>query len=306
MLYARDSPQGTVYCINTTDGTLLWKANTGQSFLYEVPAVSFDGSVAFAAGYFSIIAFSVMDGSVLWEHSISPAAGGWGLSTPAITATGNIAVTYTHGYEQPMLLVLDGQSGERLWNATVHNSSSKYNIPPVAHPTKDIIYYAGPIKGCQLGAFQGSTGELLWSTTSCGFYSPALDLVNNHLIVERGKGSPSLPSTISTKNSIGAPQYSNMTLLAAYDMDTGALVWVTPSPNLSSQPIVSSNGVIYTNGDSYVPALMSAFSSEDGSFLWQKAVSADGLSQPVLAADGTLYSCGMTVNSPPQLWVFRD
>jgi outer membrane protein assembly factor BamB len=158
------SANGTISCLDASNGKLLWKKNYVEEFGGKVPTWAYTDSVLVDGDKVicvpdgtkgAIAALKVSDGSVVWKTEVNPVGGGCGYSSP-LKAT-------IHG--TPMYVALLGQSsgvvgvsaetGKLLW---------QYKGTPAAGGVAQI-----PIPIVK--------GDKVWVSTSYGGGSALLEIV---------------------------------------------------------------------------------------------------------------------------------
>jgi outer membrane protein assembly factor BamB len=104
------SSSGSVYCLSTTNGALLWDKLVGGTFIRSSPAVS-NGRVFIGGGYDGVVyCLDATTGVSIWQFTSQSLAGIW--SSPAV-ADGKVFV----GTETPgIVYCLDESTGIDIWS----------------------------------------------------------------------------------------------------------------------------------------------------------------------------------------------
>jgi len=211
---------GTLYCLDTNDGSKVWKVETGRAIRVK-PAVASDGTVYF--GTFSgetekQIFYAVRDGSVLWTLESEGESTGF-YSSPAIGTDGTVYTCCHDGY----LYALD-EEGTLLWSLEITSEQERaIASSPVISPNGTV--YIGTQEGFIYAISSEEEGpEVLW-TKDLDTRIPTTPLIadNNRIYVVGEHGA-----TLFTLD------------------ETGAVLQKTQTGNSTmSSPVMSGEGTIY-------------------------------------------------------------
>ena len=138
---------GAVYCLNPTNGKLLWFFYENKTEMMSSPAVS-DGSVFIGSNNGNIYALNESNGHQLWNYT----TGGWVGSSPAVVA----GVVYV-GSRDGNLYALNAESGAKVWSYQTGNEVE--SSPAVSD---GVVYFASD--NFYAYALNASTGQMLWQT----------------------------------------------------------------------------------------------------------------------------------------------
>ncbi|MBF0558699.1 MAG: PQQ-like beta-propeller repeat protein [Nitrospirae bacterium] len=166
---ANDVTDGTVYALNTSDGSLKWSKQI-DSMRASGAVVGPDGTV-YVSGGTSVFAFSP-NGTQLWRSTMGTA----GSLTPALASAG---IIYSGTSSDGKLYALDATNGQTKWSyqtgqnpaytSDIHNPQYGVLTAPVIGA--DNTVYVGAMDG-KMHALK-SDGTLLWT------YSTSLHIAEN-------------------------------------------------------------------------------------------------------------------------------
>lgn len=270
-----------VYCINTTDGSIIWE--------YDLPTSACNGGTTVADG--KVFAsdwdghhYYCLDeetGDEIWNFTVSGLAQGttaytdgkvyftslaygsggyvycvdsdtgtemWSTNTiseacgsPAIS-NGIVYVTTYNFYGDGDIYALNATNGSILWNKTIQRTSS---TPAAAYGN---VYVCGGCAGyCDLVTycFNATTGELVWETNASdkiGGWTVSAAVADGKVFVGSSSG------------------YSGCAGTYALDAFTGNIIW--SSPGGGSSPAVA-DGMVFTIGGGKVYAFATTYDSGD-------------------------------------------
>lgn len=160
----RDDKNDWVFCINTDDGKLIWKAN------YESEAGDSHGPGARATPFIDddrvytygrsgdLVAWNLRDGKLLWHKNVKEEGGeepDWGLSSTPLVIDNKVIV---QGGGKALVVAYDKISGDVIWKSLEGASGYSASIPLVIDSTKFILVYHATALSC----LNPDDGQELW------------------------------------------------------------------------------------------------------------------------------------------------
>ena len=237
-----------VYALNASTGSLLWRTRTGNA-IYSSPQIV-NGTLFIGSADGTFYALNSSNGSIQWRFKTGSSI----LTTPAIAS--NVAyVSSSNG----QLYALNAGNGRMLWHTLIRGSV--FATPTVTNG----IAYAGSSSGFVL-AFNAGNGRVIWRFRTSGSVWVAPAVVNNVLYIGAGSGflyainaqKGYLLWRYHTNGSIGtaATIDSNVIYVGSYDHNLyaldatkGSLIWhYQTGGHILSTP-ASAGGVIYFGSD---------------------------------------------------------
>jgi len=297
-----------LYAVSSENGTIVWKAYTGESGIgiESSPAVSSQNIVVVGTYAKTVVAFNGSDGTSLWNYTTSD----YVASAPAIHNE-TVYIGGVDGY----LHSIDVSTGKRKW-AFSANKQAVWAPPMVSN---HVVCFgsggeANPYADDHAHVFcvHESSGNQLWNYSigssqvqSC----PTLNSRNDTLYVGVYDGRllaldfDTGELKWATKKTGGRVESSPITIkifekeivvvgsfdgnLYAWNADSGEFMWKTSlGKEVGSSPATDRSGVIYIGGDPGVYAI----NSTNGKIIWHFNGASPKLvgSSPALLSDGSL------------------
>jgi cobaltochelatase CobN len=250
-----------LYCLNETNGEIIWQNPIGGMGGVSTPAISGDRMfVGSCTG--DLYCVNALDGITIWNRLIEPNPVYWGVGSSPLIYNGTIFVnTVSDG-----ALYAYDFDGSELWKIATTTgsysggSSAIYYISPAAHDGMVFFGGAGPALYCANIA----THNEVWNFSTSG--------------------------TISTTPAIsgGIIHFTTEERIYALDLD-GREVWNRSMRCRLSSPAVAHGRVYIGDLDKHLNCL----DSVNGSMIWSKSVDGPVKSSPVVAG-GMVYVTGYT------------
>lgn len=234
---------GNLYAFDTATGNLRWTF-TAEPFGDGTTVV--DGLVYAIGGEGVLYAVDAITGVVQWRFDAYPIT-----TTPAID--GGLAVA---GTPDGFLLGIDAATGEERWRTQISDQGAA-RVPALL----DGVVYAGSEEG-NFTAIDTATGEIAWQVDTG-------DLPTGTAVVADGIAY------------IGAAADDQIGSLAAYDAETGDLLWRRDEPIYS--PSVS-NGIGYSGS---ADGTVYAYDTASGEEIWRTQLG--GIARPNAVAGDIVY-----------------
>jgi len=160
------SYDGKVYCLNASDGALIWNYTTGDVF--SSPAVV-DGKVYVGSYDGKVYCLDASDGTPIWNYTI----GLFVISSPAVV-DGKVYVGSSLGLSDGKVYCLDASDGTPIWNYTTGNMV--WSSPAVVDGKVYVGSHDGKVYCLNASAASMTPDEReIWNyTTGVGTSSPAV------------------------------------------------------------------------------------------------------------------------------------
>jgi len=301
------------FCLNETDGTVLWSNPIGGFGGVSTPAVS--GDRVFVGSYTGdLYCVNASDGTTVWNRTIelNPAWYGVG-SCPLIYEDTVFVNTASDG----ALFVFD-LDGNELWNITTGNYGQylpavAYCISPAAHDGNVFFGGAGPALYC----VDIATHAEIWNFSTSGTVSttPAIDgeMVffttdepDKRLYALYLNGSEAWNLSMHCKLSSPAVAHGRVYIgdlnkyLYCLDADDGSIIWSeSVGGEIKSSPVIA-GGMVYTAANCGAGTVY-AFDADTGDLIWTYDTGNFNMAQPAVS-DGTLF----IGSDSGYLYAFRD
>ena len=281
-----------VYAVDAGTGALLWTYNTGSE-VQNYPTVF--NNVLYVGSGQSVYALDAKAGTLLWKYDTTGA-----IATGATVADGLVYIgSFSSGYT---IYALDAKTGALRWQRTPGNSGT----PTVVN---GLVYFGSDD---DLYALNAVSGAVVWHASLAGIVNDAVAVFNNTVYAStnndlsalnaftgavlwtaRPQGGAAFQSSPvvgagAVYVGAGASFRSQGPLLYSFNATNGSLLWSWPGGEGGYGAITNlalANGVLYFSDGSDIDALV-AFSSADGSYLWEYQYAA-GVA-PIIA-NGTVY-----------------
>ncbi len=256
------SADNNLYCLNATNGALLWNFTTGAS-IPSSPAIA-SGKVYFGSNDHNIYCLDGISGDLVWSYSTSSFIS----SSPAVAA----GCVFIEGDKK--LYCVNATSGIPLWNYTFTATSLQCESSPCGY---DFLSSPAISNGCvyvgsnffddnKTFCFNASSGALLWSFPT-------------------GGPTYSSPAIAGGRVYFGSSDYK----IYCVDATTGSFLWsYTTGNEVRASPAVTDGRLFCTSRDGYLYCLDALM----GSMHWRYEVGIS-TSSPALAG-GFVYAIGST------------
>jgi len=238
-----------VYCLNETDGTLIWSYET-NGWITSSPAV-FEGKVFIGSEDGSVYSLNATTGALIWKYATD---GRVHYSSPAVV-DGRVFIGISWLYDSKgYLYSLNATTGAYIWNYTV--PQNVYSSPAVVDG-RVFIGATGPGRG-RVYSLNETTGENIWTYTT-----------GDHV----GRSSPAVSDGMVFIGSFDHKVY-------ALDMFTGSLIWsYTASSWIDSSPAVANGRVFIASEDGNIYSL----NETTGAHIWTYKATGQIISHPAVA-----------------------
>ncbi len=309
ILYAGSDQHGSMYALNVTTGTLLWRHTTGT--ITSSPAV-IDGIlyVGYVGGF---CALNASNGGFIWNFA-TPYFGGY--SSPVVingvvytgedtnlyalnASTGskiwsfptNGTIIYAPAFDNNLIIAtyrtnnwaingsvyaLDASTGSLVWKFSAKNQF--YSSPCTSPTIADGMVFVGYDNGYQY-ALDEATGTVIWSNGTKIW----IRVGNGY----SANGHVTSAAIANGKVYFGATSDNNSSKcnIYAFDQFAGTKIWTYNMDCwINGQVVLAGNLVFLTGNDRYIYAL----NAETGSEVW-KYMTGSGIMSSPSVADGKVY-----------------
>jgi hypothetical protein len=110
------SDDGNLYCINVSDGQLIWEYDTGDYPITSSPTVMY-GNVYFGTEWQRVYCLDAVNGTLIWKYNTH---GKVSWSSPAVAENR----VYIGTWNDDDLICLDALTGHLIWTYTTHGIES--------------------------------------------------------------------------------------------------------------------------------------------------------------------------------------
>jgi outer membrane protein assembly factor BamB len=295
-----------VYAVDAGTGALLWTYNTGSE-VQNYPAVF--NNVLYVGSGQSVYALDAKAGTLLWKYSTTGA-----FRTGATVADGLVYIG-SYGDSNWIIYALDAKTGALRWQRTPGTSST----PTVVN---GLVYFGS---GGDLYALNAVSGAVVWQVSGLGGISTDGVAVFNNIVYANAGDLDALNALTGAVLWTAQPQFGGNfqsspvvgagavyvgagatrqfpgPLVYSFDATNGSLLWTGLRGSYgATYELALANGVLYASvGGDCCEGLL-AFSSADGSLLWESQ-NTPGVS-PIIA-NGTVYNPSW--DSPYYLYAFH-
>ncbi len=276
-----------VYAVDSGTGALLWTYNTGSKV--QTYSAVFNNVLYVGSGR-SVYALDAKAGTLLWKYDTSAP-----IYTGATVADGLVYIGSNDGGGY-IIYALDAKTGALRWQRTPGNTGT----PTVVNG----LVYFGSSDG-DLYALNAVSGAVVWHASLAGGVNDAVVVVGNVVYVSTNNDLHALNALtgaflwITTGEFTSSPvvgagavyvgaaasRVSPGPLVYSFNATNGSLLWSWPEGGGygTIDALALANGVLYAVD--FYDGLV-AFSSADGSFLWESPNAPGG--SPIIA-NGTVY-----------------
>lgn len=160
----RNETSDLVFCINTNDGSLIWKgeyeAEASDGYGPGARATPFiDGDRVYTYGRSGdLVCWQLLDGKILWKKNVKEEGGeepNWGLSSTPLILDSAIIV---QGGGKAQVVAYHKLSGKLLWKSLEGAAGYAASIPFKTDSTEMLLVYHGTALAC----LDPTTGKELW------------------------------------------------------------------------------------------------------------------------------------------------
>jgi len=312
------SYNGSLYCINESSGTIIWKNSIGGAGGASTPAV-YDDMVFVGALDGNLYCINASTGDTIWSKKIENNPGWYGVASSPLIYKNNIFIT---SFSDGTLYAFDFD-GNEMWNFSTGNSVHPY-VSPSAFD--NVVFFVGNYSENCVFAINISTGGEVWNFSVDDKITTTPAIEDNRLIMATERELYVLNA--SNGNKLWSVQFpSKMSSPAvdddriyigssdgnfySYDLKNGSILWsFSANGQILSSPVVTKNHVVYF-GTNVGNGTIYALNSSDGSPLWSYSTTNYIMSSPAVTNgtliigvdDGNVYAFGVgnyTPKRPPQ------
>jgi outer membrane protein assembly factor BamB len=246
------SYDGTVFCLNESDGSLFWNYTTGDQIPYSSPAVKSE-RVFIGSKDTNIYCLNAIDGSLIWNYT----TGGWIYSCPTLYE-GKVYV----GSSDNCVYCLDAETGAFIWKFIT--GQMVWCSPAVV----DGKVYIGSMD-CKMYCLDADNGLEIWN------YSTGMIIYSS-------------PTVLDGKVYFGSFDH----FVYCLDAADGSLIWkfdagVGPLGAIFSSPAIF-DGKVYIGIDLVPNGAMYCLDASDGTVIWNCSLGGAVYNSPAVA-DGKVY-----------------
>lgn len=286
---------GTLSALNAQDGKLLWQREIGlfasdpviEDGVVYISAVTLAGQKTPASSALtrSVIALNADSGTIRWQTTIPGDITRLALEGGVVYSIAN-SLCFDYCSTGGLLTALNASTGTVLWKqeikAVYHLSLPQFIKGTLIFGTADYHTATHPIPGGAVLAVNSQDGSVRWMVPAYDASSDTPPALANGLVFV---GLATIPDPSHPETGTYA--------VAALSVDSGKVVWHSPTDTSPSLPVLS-DGVLYftstvtpcNNSDCYT-YFASAWSASDGKRLWRVPLDAPPLALRV--ANGKVY-----------------
>jgi eukaryotic-like serine/threonine-protein kinase len=245
---------GSLFCLNETDGTLLWTFPTGND-IDSSPAIA-DGRVYINSNDGKIYCLNSNDGSMLWNYADSN-------STIDNYSSATIIDNTVFVGSGLSIFALNAANGELVWSISAAGYISA--TPVVSNGDVFVVSSSGIL------CINATTGAIVWNITNVDgetldFFRSSPAIANNRLFVGAENG--------------------NIYCLSA---STGSLIWKYKTlREIWSSPAVADGKALIGSSD----GKLYCFNESTGTLLWSKMTIDRIVSGPAISEGTVFVGCG--------------
>jgi len=271
-----------LYCLDKSDGSIIWNNSLGGTGGAATPAVAGDRVFAGSVGPYGapgpgdpttgdLYCISAANGSTLWNLPLEPDPQWWGLASSPLIYDG---VVYVVSWSDATLHAVDFD-GNELWNYLASGNSDMYMS---AATDGSRIFFGG---GNAMNCVEIATQTVTWTY-------PVPSKVTTTPTVEDGV----------VYFAIGNQYNDSEKKLCAVNTTTGNLIWSRHLYGSISSPAISDGRIYIGDKDKKINCI----DATDGTEIWNQTLEGPCLSSPVVAGgmvytaannkEGTVYCFG--------------
>jgi outer membrane protein assembly factor BamB len=291
---------GIVRALDPATGALLWSFDTGGTMSGTAPTAA-NSLIYVGNDNGEVFALSAPTGTVTWSRHLGAMVAGSPIVNPDALYVG----VFTNAGD--VLYWLEPLTGATY--AAFNDVSFDRQPSTLAYG----LVYTEPGIGCNVDAFDASTGRLVWFAHFCdeGAIGESVVAANGRVFKTDQVGTNALdPATgatqwMSTQVGWVAPSVANGVVFAAafgpfaLDAATGSVLWEASGADVAESAPIVANGVVYLGERTGV---LQAYCADNGALLWTSPVApTDYTGDPAISdgmlfastADGTVYAFGL-------------